>query len=239
MWLRFLPFLFLLLLSQASAMQQEPIDVPFESAGIVGSPIEVTGNITVQETVAGNEVSSLWLENVVARNISNKPILLLVGVLDAVGPRSDGGYELVIDRFFSERLIQPAERIPLPYGTGQRGECCISPLGEVNEPKASFHVEFVQFVDGSTFGNPATAKNQLASRQSTFHLLQELERLYSEQGEQKFIAGLGQASNASTAMVLIQRTQAHKGTVAAISQLRKMLALADKRKMIIGNKPTR
>jgi hypothetical protein len=30
MWLRFLPFLFLLLLSQASAMQQEPIDVPFE-----------------------------------------------------------------------------------------------------------------------------------------------------------------------------------------------------------------
>lgn len=71
MWLRFLPFLFLLLLSQASAMQQEPIDVPFENAGIVGRPIEVTGNITVQETVAGNEVSSLWVENVVARNISN------------------------------------------------------------------------------------------------------------------------------------------------------------------------
>jgi hypothetical protein len=40
-------------------------------------------------------------------------------------------------------------------------------------------------------------------------------------------------------MVLIQRTQAHKGTVAAISQLRKMLALADERKMIIGNEPTR
>src|ERR1051325_2038176 len=124
--------------------------------------------------------------------ISIKQNSFWLGFSVAVGPRSDGGYELVIDRFFSERLIQPAERIPLPYGTGQRGECCINPLGEVNEPKASFHVEFVQFVDGSTFGNPATARNQLASRQSTFHLLQELERLYSEQGEQKFIAGLGQ-----------------------------------------------
>jgi len=137
----------------AASMFALALAVPVAAQNITA----VSGNITVQETVAGNEVSSLWVENVVARNISNKPILLLVGVLDAVGPRSDGGYELVIDRFFSERLIQPAETIPLPYGTGQRGECCINPLGDVNEPKASFRVEFVQFVDGSTFANPATA----------------------------------------------------------------------------------
>lgn len=239
MWLRFLPFLFLFLLPQAFPMQQEPIDVPFENAEIVGNPIEVSGKITVQETVAGNEVSSLWVENVVARNVSNKAILLLVGILDAVGPRSNGGYELIIDRFFSERAIQPAQTTPLPYGNGQEGECCINPVGEAREPKASFHVEFVQFVDGSTFGDPATAKNPLASRRSTFHLLHELERTYSEQGEQKFIAGLDKASNASGTVRLIQRTQEHKGTVAAISQIHKILALADERKMTIGNEPAR
>lgn len=50
------------------------------------APIEATGTLSVRETVVGNQVESLWEENVVAKNISNKPILLLIGVLEAGGP---------------------------------------------------------------------------------------------------------------------------------------------------------
>jgi hypothetical protein len=88
MWLRFLPVLYLFLLSQTSLGQQQAIEVPVENV-TEGSPLEATGKVLIRETVAGNELNSLWEgENVVARNISNKPILLLICSLDAVGPRA-------------------------------------------------------------------------------------------------------------------------------------------------------
>ena len=81
MWLRLLALLCLVLLSSRSLAQQTPIDIPFEDTSVAGSPIEVTGKISVREMIAGNQVTSRWEENVNARNISNKPILLLIGDL--------------------------------------------------------------------------------------------------------------------------------------------------------------
>jgi len=86
MWFRVLPLLCLFLLSRASRGQQKAIDVPFDSTLVADSPIEATGTLSVRETVVGNQVESLWEGNVVAKNISNKPILLLIGVLEAGGP---------------------------------------------------------------------------------------------------------------------------------------------------------
>jgi hypothetical protein len=153
MWLRVLPFLYLLLLSQASRSQQKAIDVPFDSTLLAESPIEATGTLSVRETVLGNQVQSLSEEDVVAKNMSNKPILLLmIGILEAVGPYSDGGHSLIHDEFFSQDVIQPGGTIPLATGSFGRGACCINPLDEPRDPKAAFRVEFVQFLDGSTFG---------------------------------------------------------------------------------------
>src|ERR1700730_14758394 len=82
----------LTLLSRASLGQQKAIDVPFDNTTAPGSPFEVTGKVLVQETIAGNEVSSMWEQNVTAKNISEKPIVMLIGIFDAVGPHSSGGY---------------------------------------------------------------------------------------------------------------------------------------------------
>jgi hypothetical protein len=68
-----------------------------------------------------------------------------------IGPYSDGGYGLIEDRFFSQDAIQPGDTIPLS-GPEVRTACCIHPLNEPRETEAAFHVEFVQFVDDSTFG---------------------------------------------------------------------------------------
>src|SRR5438270_10592389 len=117
MWFRSLPFSCLFLLSQTSRSQQKQFDVPVDNSPVAESPIGATGTVSVRETVAGNQVESLWEENVVAKNISDKPIILLIGVLDAVGPHSDGGYRLIIDRFFSQDVIRPGDTLPTSRGT--------------------------------------------------------------------------------------------------------------------------
>jgi hypothetical protein len=232
---RVLPFLCLFFLVQVSRSQQKAIDVPFDNAPVAESPIEATGTLSVRETVTGNQVQSLWKEDVVAKNISNKPILLLIGVLDAVGPHSDGGYRLIIDRFFSRDVIRPGDTFQVATGTTGRGECCINPLDEARDPKAGFRVEFVQFLDGSISGDPAIAEDALASRASTVRVLQKLDRTYSTQGEQRFNAQLeDESAHNALGNLLIQRIRKEKGTDGAISEVRKMLALGKERESKIG-----
>ena len=146
MRLLILPALCLTLLSHASLGQQKVIDVPFDKTAAPGSPFEVTGKVSVQETIAGNEVSSMWEQNVTAKNISDKPIVMLIGILDAVGPHSSGGYGFWVDKFFTEDVIQPEATIPVARGTNFRGDCCINPLGEPEDPEADFRVGTVQFL---------------------------------------------------------------------------------------------
>jgi hypothetical protein len=165
---RLLPSLCLFVLSQAAVAEQQAISVPFDNETPAGSPIETTGRVAVRETVAGNEVESSWEENVVARNISNKPILLLIGDLDENGPHSNGGVRRIIENFFGY-AIQPGDSIPFAESTlGSRHvECCINPLNEGRDARATFRVLFVQFLDGSTFGDLAVAGDVLASRTTT------------------------------------------------------------------------
>lgn len=234
MRLRFLPLFCLFLLSQTSLGQQQASEVPVENV-TEGSPLEATGKVLVQETVAGNEVNSSWEgENVVAKNISNKPILLLICSIGAVGPRAgyEGGVAMIMDFFFHKRMLEPGDTFPLGMGeTGLVG-MVINPLDKARDPKAGFRVEFVQFLDGSTFGDPAIiAKEAFARRTTTLRALQKLDRTYSEQGEQEFRAQLEKelASPHHGGLWKIGETEEEKGTSAAISQVREMLGLAKER----------
>ena len=235
MWFRVLPFFCLFFLSQTSRSQQKTIDVPFDSTMVAENPIQATGTLSVREAVLGNQVQSLWEQNVVAKNLSNKPVLLLIGVLEAVGPYSDGGYRLIEDRFFSQDVIQPGDTFRLMTGTTGRGECCINPLDEPRDPKSAFRVEFVQFADGSIFGDSAKAKDVLANRSSTLLALRKLDRTYSAQGEQKFLSELFEAHGPTFAR--IRWTAKEKGASAAIAELRESLTIGEKHEAVIGGHP--
>ena len=101
---------------------------------------------------------------------------------------------------------------------------------------ADFRMLFVQFLDGSTFGDPAFAGEVLASRMTTLQALRELARVYSEQGEKTFQTQLEDRSVHDEAGILsmICRTGKVKGPDAAISQLRKTLAVGERHEAIIG-----
>jgi hypothetical protein len=163
MSLRFFVLFCWLSLSSPSVAQQEPIDVPFDDAALTASPITATGKVSVRETVAANEVKSSWEWNVDATNISTKSVLLLIGELDAIGPHSNGGTQLTMEYFFGEP-ISPGETFSLYKRSSVHDSCCINPLRETHEPKATFRLIFVQFLDGSTFGDAVQAENALANR---------------------------------------------------------------------------
>jgi len=238
---RFLPFLCLLLLSQISLGQQQTIEVPFENQTGAGSPFDVTGKVLVRETIAGNQSESSWEDEVVLKNTSDKPIVLLIAHLNAVGPHSNRANMLTIDRFF-KGVLHSGDSFPLP-GEMLEGSreviCCINPLDKGRDPKATFRVSFVQFLDGSTFGDPADAQDVFASRTTVVNALRELARTYSEQGEKQFHIQLAASDASSGVFIRIRQTEQAKGTEAAISQVRSMLTLAKEREAIIGMKSAR
>jgi hypothetical protein len=226
--LRFFVLFCGLCLAPVCFAQKEPIDVPFDGSALTGTPISATGKISVRETVAANEVKSSWEENVVATNRSTKPILLLIGDFDAVGPHSNGGTRLTMEYFFGD-AISPGETFSLVERTFGQHFCCINPLNEARQPKAAFHLTFVQFWDGSTFGDAAQAEDALANRDRTLKALRTLAQV-AVKDRQRFQSQLEQQLRFDDTLGVfgvIRKTEEQKGTDAAIARTYKVLDAAE------------
>jgi hypothetical protein len=228
MSLRFFVLFCWLSLSSPSLAQQEPFDVPFDDAALTASPITATGKISVRETVAANEVKSSWEENVDATNRSTKSILLLIGDFDAIGPHSNGGTRLTMEYFFGGP-ISPGGTFSLVKQSFVRDSCCMNPLRETHEPKATFRLIFVQFLDGSTFGDAAQAENALAIRDRTLQALRTLAQVAAKD-KQRFQSQLErqlQLDDTLGVFASIRGTQEQKGADAAIARTYKILDFAE------------
>jgi hypothetical protein len=228
MSLRFFVLFCWLSLSSAFFAQQEPIDVPFDDAALTASPITATGKISVRETVAANEVKSSREENVSATNRSTKSILLLIGELDAISPRSNRGTRLTMEYFFGDP-ISPGETFALVKRSFEQDSCCMNPLGETHEPKTTFRLMFVQFLDGSTFGDAAQAENALANRDRTLKALRTLAQVAAKD-KQRFQSQLErqlQLDDTLGVFASIREIQEQKGADAAIARTYKILDFAE------------
>jgi hypothetical protein len=242
-----------LCLSRFSTAQTEVITVPLIDKSGAGRPFEVSGSLLLREAVHGNQLEWSWGENVAVRNISSKPILLFVVTLTEVGrhpapagrhsaPGNGPTYELGDDRFFSENLIQPGESLTLrdtEPGTPEVA-CCINPLAEKSDPAGEYDLRFVQFADGSTFGDPAEARDLLAWRETILRGLRKLNRSYAEHGEQGFAGKLKEQSpfSESAPFKQILRKYRERGVRAALHKARQILATAEQYAAIIAGATT-
>jgi hypothetical protein len=228
MSLRFFVLFCWLSLSSPSVAQQEPIDVPVDDAALTASPITATGKVSVRETVAANEVKSSWEENVDATNRSTKSILLLIGEFDAISPHSNGGTRLTMEYFFGDP-ISPGETFSLVKRSFVQDSCCMNPLRETHEPKATFRLMFVQFLDGSNFGDAAQAENALANRDRTLKALRTLAQVAAKD-KQRFQLQLQRELRLDDTLGVfasIRETQEQKGADAAIARAYKILDFAE------------
>jgi hypothetical protein len=228
MSLRFFLSFCWLLFSSVSFAQQEPIDVPFDDAALAETPITATGKISVRETVAGNEVNASWEENVDATNRATKSILLLIGTFGAVSLHSNDGATLTTEYFFGDS-ISPGETFSLVKQNHVRDSCCMNPLRETHEPKATFRLLFMQFLDGSTFGDAAQAENALANRDRTLKALRTLAQVAAKD-KQRFPSQLElqlRLDDTLGVFGLIHQTQEQEGPEAAIARTYKILDAAE------------
>jgi hypothetical protein len=207
--------------------------VPIEDKSGPGSPLQISGHVSFVETVIANKVTSSRSENVKARNISDKPILLLVASLEDAGPKSSGeDFDLVVDNFFKEKAMLPGEDVTLlqrPFGEHYTSEPFRSTSSEERPPKAQFHLGFVQFSDGSTFGDSAAARKWLDSRESTLVYLKKLRQQYYEQGEPALLQALKVTPAAAQSDSLwneIRELQRTSGTQATVTLIDHVLSVA-------------
>jgi hypothetical protein len=246
--LRCLALSCVLCFARSFAAQQEQMNVPLIDRSSSGNPLEVTGQVLLQETVDGTQLESSWGERVVAKNISAKPILLLVTSLTLIGRHSRGvlrgpgdgpTYVVSDDRFFNKSLIRPGESLVLRDTKPDKSqvECCISPSERGSDPKAEFRVRFVQFADGSTFGDSAQAKDEFAVRAMIFDGLRALVKSYSEHGESGFLAEMRrqQPWSASLPFADIRKSYDESGLSSAIARAQEILATAESHEEVARN----
>jgi hypothetical protein len=240
-----------LYLPASPALSQDVLTVPLVDKGEAGSPFAVSGNAFLREVVRGNELEWAWGEKVVLKNASDKPILLFVVTLTELGrhnagqragPGNGATYQLGDDRFFNEKLIQTGESLVLRDTTPSRPqvECCINPLAEAREASVDYRLLFVQFADGSTFGDPAEARNALTLRQSIVNNLRELLQSHAALGDSGFAAKLQEHSDISGTVpgrqILLK--YADGGVRGALGETERILAIAERHATMIAGHTT-
>jgi hypothetical protein len=217
-----------ILLGVASGSQQTA--VPVGDASRPGSPVVLSGTACATDEGSGVMRYSVTT-NVSATNVSRKDILLMVAKVDAIGiSKIDLHATTSNEYFFVSDVFRPNMTETLTSSVG--------PVGEPREPRdvtvqpenriATASVVFVQFLDGSTWGVPASAKTILLERRLTQEKLASLAETYRTKGEKQFLAQLMEPSRLQAIVNLQQFHLANgNGAGTVIQKITSMLNCAD------------
>lgn len=220
----FVPFFLAL-----SAWSQLTFTIPVQDRSETGSPVEISGTISFTENLLRDSLVTSSDYEVKARNTSEKEIVLVVASFDEAGPHGGSRHHVLeFDDVFRDG-IAPGQSFVLSRSDRVAPSfCCVNLASSAEQPKAEVRVRFVQFSDGSTFGDKASAKNIFAIQAA---VLDRLRALDGNEDEQEFLRILRQrmeSDEADSFFEAIRRTQKEKGTAAARSRVRSGLINSEK-----------
>jgi len=166
-------FLFFVLRSWA----QTSVSVPVVDKSELGSPLQITGNITFIDQITGNSIISSSDYELKARNVSGKGIIFLLVHFTEMGPREGGiGHRIQWDNFFRDEELGPGTVFLLDRSSGGRQIGYFNPLGPSRDPVAEVRVVYAEFSDGSVYGERREAKDILVARSVIVGALQRLDK---------------------------------------------------------------
>jgi len=179
----------------AIAWAQKEVRIPAAEVHQVGAPVRIRGEVTAKDQQSENTPYT-FEGDLYLTNESTKPILLLIMQLDVISPfKISLNYTEVQDYFFESSIPQPGSTVKLHRVLGAFGE----PKGPYEtfpvESSAHARVVFVQFVDGSSWGDFAAAKKALRDRQLSLHQLEILREESKKEGQKEFAEALSQPTN--------------------------------------------
>jgi len=164
------------------------------------SPIHIDGYVTFKDNTTEN-IRYYWV-HASAKNTSKKGIAAWSASLETAG---DSGPQLNLreshDFFFTGDVLAPSQtegvsdqscpiRLVLRPPNGNR---YAETAGVTARPtNASVRIQFVQFTDGSIWGDRDEAAKVQLERRETLDKVKSLQQVYSEQGDKAFIAALAE-----------------------------------------------
>ncbi len=151
--------------------------VPVVDKSELGSPLQITGNITFIDQITGNSIISSSDYELKARNVSGKGIIFLLVHFTEMGPREGGiGHRIQWDNFFRDEELGPGTVFLLDRSSGGRLIGYFNPLSPSRDPVGEVRVVYAEFSDGSVYGERREAKDILVARSVIVGALQRLDK---------------------------------------------------------------
>ena len=230
--------LFALLAGYAVAAPQQAEQESFISVvdrSFRGSPLLVKGNVTAKdrprEKLRYSVAGRVWLTN-----ISSKPILLTIVSLegtnvpgvndkwsqdyyfsDSFEPQSTENHEWTFGPFVSRMEVKSDEGSKWVDLEPERGA----------PQKVTASVLFVQYADGSSWGDKEEANTVLAVRKQTIERLMALASIYREKGETALVDALSESTDLPAVSSLQNFCQHNNDKSKVVDRLFRMLATVD------------
>ena len=218
-------FLFLVLRSWA----QTSVSVPVVDKSELGSPLQITGNITFIDQITGNSIISSSDYELKARNVSGKGIIFLLVHFTEMGPREGGiGHRIQWDNFFRDEELGPGTVFLLDRSSGGRLIGYFNPLSPSRDPVGEVRVVYAEFSDGSVYGERREAKDILVARSVIVGALQRLDKANDDRSFLQTLARKLEPEEADGFLEGVRSTQKNSGTGAARRLVHTELANAEK-----------
>jgi hypothetical protein len=218
-------FVFLLAMCMGSGLDSFAHETNLKDSSPLGSPLALSG--TILFTDDGSQEIPYSLEvHAAAKNISARRVLLFKVSLETLSDGAPSGpHEYTNDYYFSSELFEPDSVIKIPFDFPRFGPR-IS-LDHAPRISASARVEFVQFEDGTAWGDSNSGKEALRIRTLTLHELNVLKDKYAEAGDTGFSETLVSASRTLPAVTTLQHIYKKDGLEKAEASAWRMLTSAN------------
>jgi len=225
----------ILLLSLAGACTAQVTNIPIIDGASIHSPLGNEGSVTFQRTVDGASAELTYSDNWIVRNISSKPIIAVHEVL--IVHYADGGsrvHRADSDMFFGAKRLEPDAALDFsaPPSTVEHHATQSDSQPRIVSCEAT--EQWVQFEDGTTFGDPSYGQDTLSSRRADLQELARLNQVYASEGPEGFLRQLQQPSTRINYRIEnLRGIQRMEGTEKAVQYLQTELAVAESRKGLL------
>ena len=174
----------------------EQVKMKMVDASEKDSPVTVSGEVLFTDAQAGPTPYS-FQATASATNVSGREMLLVVVSFEVTGTQKFDIHESdQQDYFFSPHALQPGDSLEFKPFLGRYGQSAGRTEPEQARPRSPTRLEFVQFEDGSIWGDADSAEQTMEFRKETLTELNILQKAYrSSGGEQAFIEELSKPSS--------------------------------------------
>jgi hypothetical protein len=228
----------MLLFSTVACLCQ--IKIPLVDISAAGSPVRISGTVLFQDDPA-TAVRYTYLINGSVTNVTNKRIVLTIIHMSATGVGAPGlDHSVAVERFFDSNTFMPGriegiDHSPIKFGPVASVKPVPAETGQAASPSATAELIFLQFADGSTWGDPDVGSQQLLLRRRSLMELHRLENVLDGKGEVGLKDELSRVDQFNfPAIYSLVHICTNKPTSCLVDKLRSMLKEANLRQAEMG-----